>query len=303
MKKGVVTIAPEIKKVLAGKRSVVGLESAFISHGLPYPINLETALAMEEIIREEGAVPATIGVVEGTAKVGLSRKEIEILAKGQDVHKVNIKDLAIALAQRQTGGTTVSATVYLAYQAGVRILATGGIGGIHRGRAGDISPDLPQLAHTPVLLVCSGAKAILDLPATREWLETHGIPVIGYKADEFPGFYFRTAGLGVDIRVESPQQSMDIAKRHWGLGLHSGILVTVPVPKRDEVAQELVEDAVGKAMMAASQAGVGGAAVTPFLLANTGELTQGATTRANISLLKNNARVAAQIARIWVEAS
>ncbi|MBI2845691.1 MAG: pseudouridine-5'-phosphate glycosidase [Chloroflexi bacterium] len=293
-------IAPKVKEALAQKQPAVALESAFLSHGLPRPLNLETAAAMEEAIQKEGVIPATIGFVSGKAKLGLSNEELELLALGQDVHKISTRDLAIATAQGWTGGTTVSASVYIAHRAGIDILATGGIGGIHIGGQ-DVSPDLATLAETPILVVCSGAKSILDLSATREWLEAHSIPVIGYNTSEFPGFYSRHIGLSVDIGVDSPHQVAEIMHHHQRLGLPSAILVTVPVPEPEEVPRDVIQSAVEKGSAEAKARGISGPALTPFLLARLGELTAGATTRANVALLKENSRVAAQIAKAWVE--
>lgn len=283
-------------------RPLVALESALISHGLPYPVNLETAQAMEEIVREEGAIPATIGIIGGEPKVGLSREELERLGRGSGVRKVSLRDLPIAVACRWDGGTTVSATLYLAHKAGIRVLATGGIGGVHRGQGWDISADLLALAQVPLVVISSGAKAILDLPATLEWLETSGVPVIGYGTDEFPAFYSRSSGLPVPQRVDSPQEVAEIARARDELGLSSAILVTVPVPEKDEVPRSLVEEALAEALEMAAKS-VRGAALTPFLLGQLNELTQGATLRANIALLKENARLAAWVAQALLKAS
>lgn len=295
-----VGMSPAVQEAIASKKPVVALESAFLSHGLPWPINLQTALAMQEIIESEGTVPAMVGMISGKAKVGLSREETEALAQGKGIHKVSTRDLAIATAQGWTGGTTVSASVYIAYKAGLAILATGGIGGIHLDKT-DISPDLPQLAQTPILVICSGAKSILDLPATREWLETHSIPVIGYKIQEFPGFYSRQTGLKVDVEIGSPREAAEILLHHRRLGLTSAVLVAVPVPEKEEVRGEIVQAALKEAMAIVEKQGISGPALTPILLTRLGELTGGATTRANVALLKENARVAAQIARAWME--
>lgn len=296
-----ISIAPHIFQALTGKQPIVALESAFLSHGLPKPLNLETALAMEEAIQKEGATPATIGFISGKALVGLSREELEFLAMSQDIHKISARDLAIAAAHGWSGGTTVSASVYIAHLVGIDILATGGIGGVHPGSGGDISADLSILAQMPILVVCSGAKAILDLPATREWLESHSIPVIGYNTPEFPGFYSRSTGLGVDLEVASPREVAEVWQHQQGWGLSAAVLVTVPVPQGDEVSREVVQNALQEAMKESGKRGISGPALTPFLLARLGELTAGATTRANVALLKENARVAAQIARAWME--
>jgi pseudouridine-5'-phosphate glycosidase len=316
------TIAPEVRAALAAGRAVVALESTVIAHGLPYPQNREVALAMEAIIREQGAVPATIAVLGGALRVGLTASEIEHLATAPNVRKLSRRDIAACLAQRLDGATTVAATMLIAHRAGIRVFATGGIGGVHRqgisesanGRMGesanqqinehatrttrhvlDISADLPELARTPVCVVCAGAKAILDLPATLEWLETWGVPVLGYQTDEFPAFYSRSSGLPVTARVASPAEAAAVARAHWALG-GGGLLLAVPVPAADELPPEAVERAIAEALAAAARQGISGPAVTPFLLQRVGELTGGASLRANVALLQNNAAVAARIA-------
>ena len=283
-------------------KRLVALESALISHGLPYPENMETAQAMEEIVREGGAIPATIGIIGGEPRVGLSREEMERLGRGSGVRKVSLRDLPVVVARRWDGGTTVSATLYLAHKAGIRVLATGGIGGVHRGEGWDLSADLFALAQIPLIVVCSGAKAILDLPATLEWLETSGVSVIGYGTGEFPAFYSRRSGLPLEQRVDTPQEVAEIAWARDELGLSTAILVTVPVPEEDEVPNSPVEEALARALEMAEDQGVRGAALTPFLLGRLNELTQGATLEANIALLKNNARVAARVAQVLVRA-
>jgi pseudouridine-5'-phosphate glycosidase len=284
------------EEVRVASKPLVALESALISHGLPYPKNLETAQAMEEIVREAGAIPATIGVIGGEPRIGLSLEDLKRLAEGQGVRKVSLRDLPAAVACGWDGGTTVSATLYLAHKADIGVLATGGIGGVHRGEGWDLSADLFTLAQIPLVVVCSGAKAILDLRATLEWLETSGVPVIGYGTDEVPAFYSRSSGLPLEQRADTPQEVAEIARARDGLGLSTAILVTVPVPERDEVPSSLVEEALAKALEMAAQS-VRGAALTPFLLGRLNELTQGATLRANIALLKENARVAAGVAQ------
>ena len=283
-------------------KPLVALESALISHGLPYPKNVETAQAVEEIIREGGATPATIGIIGGEPKVGLSREEVERLGRGSGVRKVSLRDLPTVVAGRWDGGTTVSASLYLAHRVGMRVLATGGIGGVHRGKGWDLSADLLALAQIPLVVVCSGAKAILDLSATLEWLETSGVPVIGYGTDEFPAFYSRSSGLPLEQRVDTPQGVAEIARARDELGLSTAILVTLPVPEEDEVPSSLVEEALARALEIAEAQGVRGAALTPFLLGRMNELTEGATLRANIALLKNNACVAAGVAQALVKA-
>jgi len=294
-------LSPKVRQALQGGAPLVALESALISHGLPYPENVETAQAMEEIVREEGAIPATIGIIGGRPTVGLSRKEVERLGRGSGVRKVSLWDLPVAVARWWDGGTTVSASLYLAHKAGIRVLATGGIGGVHRGKGWDLSADLFALAQTPLVVVCSGAKAILDLPATLEWLEASGVPVIGYGTDEFPAFYSRSSGLPLAQRVDTPQEVAEIARARDELELSTAILVTVPVPDEYEVPTSLLEEALAKALEMGEGQGVRGAALTPFLLGRLNELTHGATLRANIALLKDNARVAAGVARALVK--
>lgn len=294
-------LSPKVRQALQGGAPLVALESALISHGLPYPVNVETAQAMEEIVREDGATPATIGIIGGRPTVGLSRKEVERLGRGSGVRKVSLWDLPVAVARRWDGGTTVSASLYLAHKAGIRVLATGGIGGVHRGKGWDLSADLFALAQTPLVVVCSGAKAILDLPATLEWLEACGVPVIGYGTDEFPAFYSRSSGLPLAQRVDTPQEVAEIARARDELELSTAVLVTVPVPDEYEVPTSLLEEALAKALEMAEGQGVRGAALTPFLLGRLNELTHGATLRANIALLKDNARVAAGVARALVK--
>jgi len=306
-------IAPEVQAALAVGRAVVALESTVIAHGLPYPTNREVALAMEAIIREEGAVPAIIAVLGGALRVGLTAAEIEHLASSKDVRKLSRRDIAACLAQRLDGATTVAATMLIAHQAGIRVFATGGIGGVHRQQisksanqqiehatrntqhVADISADLPELARTPVCVVCAGAKAILDLPATLEWLETWGVPVLGCQTDEFPAFYSCTSGLPVSARVESPTEAAAVARAHWALG-GGGLLLAVPVPAAAELPPAAVEQAIAQALAEADRQGIRGPAVTPFLLRRVGELTGGASLRANVALLQNNAAVAARLA-------
>jgi len=291
-------VRPEIADALAAGRPVVALESTAISHGLPRPYNLETARNMEAAVRDEGAVPATIGLLEGRLIVGLSRAEIELLASAEHVAKVSRRDLAAALSSKQPGATTVAATMIIAAQAGIHIFATGGIGGVHRGAQNsfDISADLPELARTPVAVVCSGAKVILDLPRTLEMLETLGVPVIGYGKKEFPAFYSRESGLALDARVDTPLDAARLIAMHWSLGLRSGIVICNPPPVESSLPRELIESLVESALQSAEAAGVHGKAVTPYLLDHLARASGGKTLHTNIALLVNNARVAAQIA-------
>jgi pseudouridine-5'-phosphate glycosidase len=283
--------------VLAGS-PVVALESTLITHGFPYPANVETALAMETAVRQGGALPATIAVLDGQIKVGLSPEEIERLAGlGQaSVRKCSRRDLPIVVGLRQHGATTVAGTMIVAHMAGIGVFATGGIGGVHRGHPEDVSADLIELGRTPITVVCAGAKSILDLPLTLEVLETQGVPVLGYGTDTLPAFYSRSSGLPVDQRVDTPEQVAAIIAARDQLGLAHAILVTVPVPEADALPVEEAEAAIAEATRRADAAGVHGRAVTPFVLAKVLELTGGRSQHANIAALVNNARVAAQIA-------
>jgi len=275
---------------------VVALESTVVAHGLPYPANLETARQMEAAVRQHGAVPATIAVLQGRLHVGLTEPELEFLATARNIRKVSRRDLPVVVAQRADGATTVAATATIAAWAGIEVFATGGIGGVHRDAPFDVSNDLPTLASVPVAVVCSGAKAILDLPATLEWLETAGVPVVGYCTDELPAFYSRRSGLRVDTRVDIPQEAAAIIRAARRLGLPGGILVVVPVPEADELPAERVEPQIIAALAEARAQRIDGNAVTPFLLKWLAQETGGASLKANVALLKNNAAVAAQIA-------
>ena len=290
-------VEPEVTQALATGRPVVALESALVTHGFAPPVNLDIARQMEAAVREEGALPVTIAVLEGEARVGLSDEEMVLLASDRAARKVSLRDLPLVLAQRASGGTTVAATMHLAHRAGIRVFATGGIGGIHRGHPEDVSADLPALASIPIVVVCAGAKSILDLPRTLEYLETHGVPVIGYGTDEFPAFYSRHSGLGVDAWVETPEQIARMARARAELGLAAALLVCVPVPASDELPAGEAEAAIARAVEEAEAAGVSGKALTPFLLSRLVELTGGRARRANEALLLNNGRVAARIAR------
>jgi pseudouridine-5'-phosphate glycosidase len=274
----------------------VALESTLIAHGLPWPQNLETARRLERTVREIGAEPRIIGIIAGQIRIGLTEIELEHLARAHGVRKVSRRDLPLVIALQQDGATTVAATMYLAARAGISVFATGGIGGVHRGQPFDVSADLEELAQTPVCVVCAGAKAILDLPLTREALETRGVPVIGFQTDEFPAFYSRSSGLPVDQRVETPEEAAAIFRAQRELGLPGGMLVVVPVPAEAELPREHVEPAIEQALGEAEARGIRGKALTPFLLARVAELTGGDALRANMALLENNARVAAQIA-------
>lgn len=277
-------------------RPLVALESTVISHGLPYPRNLETARALEEAVRGGGAVPATIAVLNGQVRVGISDKELEFLAAEKDIRKISRRDIPVAIARKLNCATTVATTSFFANAAGIKVFATGGIGGVHRGYDKDISADLPELAQTPIVVVCSGAKIVLDLPATREWLETNGVTVLGWQCDELPAFYSRTSGLSIDERVESADDVARIAEARDAAGLRNAILVTVPVPKASELERTEVEGILADAMAFADERGIRGKDITPFLLSEMSSRSGGRTLTANIELLKNNAGVAAEIA-------
>jgi len=290
-------VSPEVAAALDEGRPVVALESTVIAHGLPRPINLETALKVESIVREAGVVPATVGVIDGELRVGLDRNELKLLAESNDVKKLSVRDLSIAAAEKWIGATTVAATCWIAHRAGIKVFATGGIGGVHRGSLPDVSADLPQLAQTPIVVVCSGAKIVLDLPATREWLETNSITVVGYRCDEMPAFYSRQSGLPVDLRVENGSDVKRIFKAHSALGMTAALLLTVPVPEEFEVPTVQLETILSNALDEAARLKIAGRELTPFLLSRMADHSEGATLRANISLLENNARVATEIAK------
>ena len=292
-----IEIAPDV----AAAQAVVALESTVIAHGLPRPTNLQTAQRIEQIVREAGATPATVGIFEGKLKVGLNAAEIRKLAEDDNIRKVSTRDLPIAVAERWNGATTVATTCWIAHRAGIKVFATGGIGGVHRGALPDVSADLPELARTPIVVVCSGAKIILDLPATREWLETNGVTVIGYRCDEFPAFYSRSSGLPVDARANSTAEVVAMMRAQRDLGIDSALLVTVPVPAEFEISQEQLQTVLDQALESATRNGIGGRELTPFLLTQMAERSEGSTLRANIALLENNARVAAEIAVAMVQ--
>jgi len=290
------TIAPTVQDALDTGRPVVALESTVISHGLPRPQNLEPARRCEWVIREEGAVPATIGIIGGRIVVGLNDDQLRTLAFEDGVRKVSRRDYPIAVARGEHGATTVSGTMMAAYLAGIRVFATGGIGGVHRGDAGDVSADLRELAMTSVAVVCAGAKSILDLPRTLEYLETAGVPVLGYETDTFPAFYATSSGLPIDARVDSPDEAAAIVYAKWDMGLEGGVLVTVPPPADLALPSDQMDAAVREALLEAESEGVTGRALTPYLLDRVSALTAGRSLAVNIALLEQNARVAARIA-------
>ncbi|HKN81901.1 MAG TPA: pseudouridine-5'-phosphate glycosidase [Pyrinomonadaceae bacterium] len=289
-------IALDVANALRDNRAVVALESTVIAHGLPRPQNLQTAHRLQELVREAGAVPATIGVIDGKLTVGLSDGEIELLAEQNNIRKISTRDIAPAVANGWNGATTVASTIWIAHRSGIKVFATGGIGGVHRGSLPDISADLPELARTPIIVVCSGAKMVLDLPATREWLETQAVTVVGYQCDELPAFYSRSSGLTIDARVESPADVANIFRTQQTLGIESALLVVVPVPARFEVPAEELQAVLTTALEDAEWKEISGPALTPFLLSQMVERSGGATLQANVALLENNARVAAEIA-------
>lgn len=288
--------SPEIGRALNRKTPVVALESTVITHGLPYPQNIQLARDMEAAVRREGATPATIALLDGKIRVGLTDEELARLAQAKSNLKVSRRDFATAIVKRASGGTTVAATMYAAYKVGIRVFATGGIGGVHKESHFDVSTDLPALAATPMIVVCAGAKAILDLPATLEYLETMGVPVIGYKTEEFPAFYSRESGLKVSLQLDTPQAIAEFAKTHWSVGMLSAMLVTNPIPESDSIPRSEMEPILAKASKEAQDKKIRGQALTPFLLQRASELSGQRSLRANLALLLNNARLAAQIA-------
>jgi len=289
-------IALDVAQAIGEGRPVVALESTVIAHGLPRPQNLETARRLQEVVREAGAVPATIAIIGGKLTVGLTDDEIALLADRSDIRKISTRDIPVAVAQGWDGATTVASTAWIAHRAGIKVFATGGIGGVHRGSLPDVSADLPELARTPIVVVCSGAKFVLDLPATREWLETHAVTVVGYQCDELPAFYSRSSGLRVDVRADDAETVADIFHAQRSLGIESALLLGVPVPAKFEVPAEELQVVLTTALEDAEWKGITGPELTPFLLRQMAERSGGATLRANIALLENNARVAAAIA-------
>lgn len=292
-----IRLSEEVADALADNRPVVALESTVISHGLPYPANLELAHEVEQIVRDNGATPGTIALIAGRPALGLTEAEIEKLADGSvEVMKISRRDFGSAIARGHYGATTVAATMIVAHKAGIKVFATGGIGGVHRGDAQDVSADLIEMSQTPVVVVCAGAKSILDLPRTLEWLETFGVPVLGYGTSEFPAFYTPNSGLNLTEHVDSAQEAAQIIASQWDFGLESGVLVTVPIPTADALPPEAIYPPIEQALAEADAQGISGKNITPFLLKRLVEITDGASLTANLALLKNNATVAAQIA-------
>jgi pseudouridine-5'-phosphate glycosidase len=294
-------IREDVAAALQAGRPIVALESTVIAHGLPRPQNLETARKMEAVVREEGAIPATIAITEGSLVVGLSSDQLATFAATDGIAKVSRADLAAVRAARQTGATTVAATMLIAARAGIRVFATGGIGGVHRGAelSFDISADLPEIARTPVAVVCAGAKAILDLPRTLEMLETLGVPVVGYRTNKFPAFYVEDSGLLLQSRVDAPADAARLMQIHWELGLSSGVVFCNQPPSASALRKQEVDAWIAQALQSAAAEGIRGKAVTPHLLDHLAKASRGQTLQTNIALLVHNARVAAQIARAY----
>lgn len=292
-------VHPEVQKAVAAGQPVVALESTIISHGMPYPKNIEMAKNVSKIIRENGAIPATIAIIDGVLKVGLTEEEIEFLGTSKNVVKASRRDLPFIISKKLTGATTVATTMILADLAGVRVFATGGIGGVHRGAETtfDISADLQELANTDVAVICAGAKSILDIGLTLEYLETNGVPVIGFGTDEMPAFYTRRSGFGVDYRVDSSMEVAQALKAKWDLNLKGGMVIGNPIPEEFEMDYDTINNAIESALKEAEEKNIGGKNVTPFLLDKVKTITDGKSLESNIELVYNNAKVAAQIAK------
>ncbi|GJQ51337.1 MAG: pseudouridine-5'-phosphate glycosidase [Anaerolineaceae bacterium] len=291
--------SPAVSRVTKANLPLVALESTVITHGLPHPHNLQLARDMERAIRDEGATPATIAFLDGCLHIGLSDGELERLANEKETYKVGPRDFATVITNEACGGTTVAGTMLACKHAGIKVFATGGIGGVHRESSFDISADLQALATTPMIVVCAGAKAILDLPATLEYLETMNVPVVGYGTEEFPAFFSRESGLEVSANVDTSEDLVEFAKAHWNTGLQSAVLVANPIPANAAIAKSKMDPIIKQASQEAQEEGIHGKAVTPFLLQRINELTDGESMRANLALLLNNARLAARIAQAW----
>jgi len=290
-----VDIMPEVKLAVQTGKPVVALESTVIAHGLPRPQNLDTAHRLQAVVRSEGAIPATVAILDGQVKIGLTDDELEVLANADQVVKVSRRDFSHVVGRGLTGATTVAGTMIAASWAGIQVMATGGIGGVHRGEEPDVSADLPEIARTPMVVVCSGAKSILDLSATLEWLETHGVTVVGYGTDDLPGFYARSSGLPLEVRADTPASVSELWDTHTGLGMTGGMVVTVPPPEKEALSGIEIQSAINQALDQAVADGVRGKHTTPYLLQKVKELTGGASLRVNIALLENNARIASMI--------
>ncbi len=291
--------SPDVSRAMRANLPVVALESTVITHGLPRPHNLQLARDMERAVREDGATAATVAFLDGQLHIGLNENELERLANEKEPYKVGPRDFATVITEEACGGTTVAGTMLACKHAGIKVFATGGIGGVHRESSFDVSADLQALATIPMIVVCAGAKAILDLPATLEYLETMNVPVVGYGTDDFPAFYSRESGLDVSAKVDKPEDVVDFARTHWKTGLQSAVLVANPVPAGEAISKSEMEPLIEKASKEAKEKGIHGKDVTPFLLQRINELTKGKSMRANLALLLNNARLAARIARAW----
>ena len=296
-------VHPGVKNALNSKQPIVALESTIISHGMPYPENIETALMVEDTVRANNAIPATIAIIKGRLKVGLTKKEIEFLATNDEIRKISRRDLAIAVSQKLSGSTTVASTMIIADLAKIAVFATGGIGGVHRGaeKTFDISADLEELSRTNVCVVCAGAKAILDIGLTLEYLETKGVPIIGYKTSELPAFYSSKSGFNVEYRVDSAFDIAEILQTKWRLSIEGGVLVTNPIPKTFELEFVMMNEAINEALIEADKEKITGKAITPYLLSKVNKITQGKSLKANIKLIQNNAALAAKIATYYLK--
>lgn len=303
MLKNYIEINEEVKDALENNRPVVALESTIISHGMPYPQNVETARRVEEIIRENGSVPATIAILKGKIKVGLNDEELEYLGKAKDVKKASRRDLPFIIANNFDGATTVASTMIIADLAGIRVFATGGIGGVHRNaqETFDISADLQELAKTNVAVVCAGAKSILDIGLTLEYLETHGVPVIGFKTEEFPAFYTRKSGFNVDYRMDNEKELAKAINAKWDLGLNGGLVIGNPIPEEYQMDYEIINNAINDAVIEAEEKNIKGKEATPFLLSKIKDITKGESLNSNIQLVYNNAKLASKLAKELLE--
>lgn len=299
MLKKYVEYSDEVKKAMEEGKPVVALESTIISHGMPYPQNIETAKACEEIIRENGAVPATTAIIGGKIKIGLSDDELEFMATSKDIIKASRRDFAYIVSRGLNGATTVASTIIASRLAGIKIFVTGGLGGVHRNAevTFDISRDLEELASNDIMIVCAGCKSILDIGLTLEYLETKGVPVFGYQTDYMPAFFTRKSQFKVDYNIKNPKEAADAAKAQWELGLQGGILLTNPIPESDSMDEEKINSAIEKALVEAEEKGIHGKETTPFLLSKVLEVTEGKSLEANIALVKNNARLGAEVAK------
>lgn len=286
----------EVKNAISDRKPILALESTLITHGLPHPHNLETALALEQIARENGVTPATIAIMNGKVKIGLTHDELQTLVKDENVVKASVRDIPYVLSRKLNAGTTVASTLYCADYAGIKVFATGGIGGVHRGDDHDISADLIELAKTPIAVVCAGAKAILDIPRTLEYLETHSVPVIGYRTNKLPAFYSTESAYPVQARLDDVSALAELMKVHWQIGLRSGVLIANPIPVSDEIPAETIEPVIASALTHAKEKNIRGKQITPYLLSEVATVTKGKSLEANIQLIKNNVRLGAMLA-------